>query len=256
MPSYNERRRSVARERLLLNDVLREDGVFKVLRSAIIISDQRARNPSSHVRRFKDAAARAIRSALMSKCRCRCLCPLPSSSVRARCAGRYVDDAVRRILAMKFEGSCSKIPMSMLPRGCEDRHARRDRARPEAARKAMILLKNDKQLLPLDASGSSAGGARNPCARTPIGGYTIFPVHVVSRPRRPPERIGVGASRSTMRKPSHYRTPRLGGMKSSSSIGGQRASDRGSGADGAQRRRRRDGSRDMSRPAEAWPTDI
>jgi len=86
-----------------------------------------------------------------------------------------VDDAVRRILAVKFKLGLFEHPIadsSALPTVGSDAH--RQLAR-EAVRKSLVLLKNDNQALPLAKNAPTifvAGEAANDIG-TQCGGWTI-----------------------------------------------------------------------------------
>ena len=93
-----------------------------------------------------------------------------------------IDDAVRRVLTMKFLAGLFEAPY------VDARRADALTATPdavalarEAAAKAMVLLKNANGTLPLDASKISRMAVLGTHARdTPIGGYSDVPAHVVS----------------------------------------------------------------------------
>ncbi|PIB93663.1 glycoside hydrolase family 3 N-terminal domain-containing protein [Caulobacter sp. FWC2] len=93
-----------------------------------------------------------------------------------------VDAAVARVLTMKFEGGLFENPY------CDEKTADAKTATPdavalarEAARKAAVLLKNDKGLLPLDGKKIKRLALLGTHAKdTPIGGYSDIPRHVVS----------------------------------------------------------------------------
>lgn len=93
-----------------------------------------------------------------------------------------VDAAVARVLTMKFEGGLFENPY------CDEKTADAKTATPdavalarEAARKAVVLLKNDKSLLPLDGKKIKRLALLGTHAKdTPIGGYSDVPRHVVS----------------------------------------------------------------------------
>ncbi|PSJ38461.1 glycoside hydrolase family 3 N-terminal domain-containing protein [Allosphingosinicella deserti] len=93
-----------------------------------------------------------------------------------------IDDSVRRILTMKFQAGLFENPYVDVA-SADARTATPDAialAR-EAARKAMVLLKNDKNVLPLDAGALKRVAVLGTHARdTPIGGYSDVPRHVVS----------------------------------------------------------------------------
>ncbi|WP_374470649.1 glycoside hydrolase family 3 N-terminal domain-containing protein [Phenylobacterium sp.] len=93
-----------------------------------------------------------------------------------------IDAAVRRVLRLKFEAGLFENPYA------DERRADRLTATPdaialarEAARRCMVLLKNDKGLLPLDAGKIGRLAVLGTHARdTPIGGYSDIPRKVVS----------------------------------------------------------------------------
>lgn len=93
-----------------------------------------------------------------------------------------VDAAVARVLRMKFEGGLFENPYA------DEKTAEARTNTPqaialarEAARKAVVLLKNDKGLLPLDGKAIKRLALLGTHARdTPIGGYSDVPRHVVS----------------------------------------------------------------------------
>ena len=73
----------------------------------------------------------------------------------------------------------------------------------------MVLLKNDKELLPLDAGKIDRMAVIGTHARdTPIGGYSDMPAHVVSVLEGMQEAEARAASRSTM--PRACGSPRAG----------------------------------------------
>ncbi len=93
-----------------------------------------------------------------------------------------VDAAVARVLTMKFEGGLFENPYA------DEKTADAKTATPqavalarEAARKAVVLLKNDKGVLPLDGKKLKRVALLGTHAKdTPIGGYSDIPRHVVS----------------------------------------------------------------------------
>lgn len=93
-----------------------------------------------------------------------------------------VDNAVRRILAMKFQMGLFENPYADA-RAAEAKTATPDAialAR-EAAVRSMVLLKNQNNLLPLDPARIGRMLVVGTHARdTPIGGYSDVPKHVVS----------------------------------------------------------------------------
>jgi len=93
-----------------------------------------------------------------------------------------IDAAVARVLTMKFEGGLFENPY------CDEKTADAKTATPdavalarEAARKAVVLLKNEKGVLPLDGKKIKRLALLGTHAKdTPIGGYSDIPRHVVS----------------------------------------------------------------------------
>lgn len=93
-----------------------------------------------------------------------------------------IDNAVHRVLEMKFEGGLFENPYA------DVKLAARRTNTPEAialarqaARESVVLLKNANGLLPLDAAGIKRMAVIGTHARdTPIGGYSDVPNHVVS----------------------------------------------------------------------------
>jgi beta-glucosidase len=107
---------------------------------------------------------------------------LPELVRSGRVAQQLVDDAVRRVLRLKFESGLFDNPFPD-PATAESKTATPDAialAR-EAAGKAIVLLKNDQNLLPLNAAKIGRMAVIGTHARdTPIGGYSDVPGHVVS----------------------------------------------------------------------------
>ncbi|HMC90956.1 MAG TPA: glycoside hydrolase family 3 N-terminal domain-containing protein, partial [Allosphingosinicella sp.] len=107
---------------------------------------------------------------------------LPELVRSGRVPQAEIDDAVRRILRMKFEAGLFEHPF------VDAKAALAKEATPdaialarEAAREAMVLLKNDGGVLPLDAGRIKRLAVLGTHARdTPIGGYSDEPRHVVS----------------------------------------------------------------------------
>jgi beta-glucosidase len=132
---------------------------------------------------IKEAAERAIKSGVDVET------PDPEGYVHlpelireGRVPQSLVDDAVRRVLRLKFEAGLFENPYPD-PATAEAKTATPDAialAR-EAADKTIVLLKNEKQLLPLDASKIRRMAVIGTHAKdTPIGGYSDVPKHVVS----------------------------------------------------------------------------
>jgi beta-glucosidase len=167
----------------LLRVVLKKEWGFK----GAVVSDYFAINELVTRHKMfgnvKDAAERAIRSGVDVET------PDPqgyanlAALVReGRVPQALVDDAVRRVLRLKFESGLFENPYPDVATA-EAKTATPDAialAR-EAAQRAIVLLKNDKGVLPLDPSRIRRIAVLGTHARdTPIGGYSDQPKHVVS----------------------------------------------------------------------------
>ncbi|WP_068875566.1 MULTISPECIES: glycoside hydrolase family 3 N-terminal domain-containing protein [unclassified Phenylobacterium] len=184
MPSYNEIDGVPSHaNRWLLHDVLREEWGFQgaTLSDYFAIREMVTRHKMYET--LDDAAVAAIKAGVDVE--------LPDGEAYNRLpelvrAGRIsqaeIDAAVRRVLTLKFEGGFFENPYGDL------KNADRLTAAPDAialarqaAAKAMVLLKNDKGLLPLDAGKVGRLAVLGTHARdTPIGGYSDIPRKVVS----------------------------------------------------------------------------
>ena len=131
----------------------------------------------------KDAAERAIKSGVDVET------PDPEGFAHLRELVRegrvpqaLIDDAVRRVLRLKFEAGLFEHPYPD-PATAASKTATPDAialAR-EAADQTIVLLRNEGQLLPLDGSKIRRMAVIGTHARdTPIGGYSDVPRHVVS----------------------------------------------------------------------------
>lgn len=167
----------------LLNDVLRGEWGFK----GAVVSDYFAiREMSSRHRMFgnsKDAAERAIGSGVDSETPDpEGFAHLPELVRSGRVSQAVVDQAVRRVLRMKFEAGLFENPYA------DATTADAKTATPdaialarEAAQRSIVLLKNDRALLPLDPAKIGRMLVIGTHAKdTPIGGYSDEPAHVVS----------------------------------------------------------------------------
>lgn len=184
MPSYNEIDGVPSHaNRWLLNDVLRGEWGFK----GATLSDYFAiREMITRHKMFDspdDAAVAAMNAGVdVELPDGDCYNRLPELVRAGRIPQAQIDAAVRRVLRLKFEAGLFENPYA------DARRAERLTATPdaialarEAARKAMILLKNDKGLLPLDAGKIRRLALLGTHARdTPIGGYSDIPRKVVS----------------------------------------------------------------------------
>lgn len=184
MASYNEIDGIPSHaNRWLLTDVLRGEWGFK----GAVVSDYFAiREMVSRHKMFvdvKDAGEQAIKAGVDAET------PdgegfvhLPELVRSGRVPQALVDNAVRRILTMKLEAGLFETPYVDAGKA-EARTATADAialAR-EAARRSIVLLKNDRGILPLDPSRIKRLAVLGTHARdTPIGGYSDEPRHVVS----------------------------------------------------------------------------
>ncbi|HET7606523.1 MAG TPA: glycoside hydrolase family 3 N-terminal domain-containing protein [Sphingomicrobium sp.] len=131
----------------------------------------------------KDAAERAIKSGVdVETPDPEAYTHLPELVRERRVPMALIDQAVRRVLALKFESGLFENPFPD-PATADAKTATPDAialAR-EAAGKAIVLLKNDKSLLPLDSARIKRVAVLGTHAKdTPIGGYSDVPRHVVS----------------------------------------------------------------------------
>jgi beta-glucosidase len=167
----------------LLNDVLRREWGYK----GAVVSDYYAIRElvSRHhmYSNVKEAAERAIMSGVDVET------PDPEGYAHLaelvrenRVPMAVVDQAVRRVLALKFNAGLFENPYPDVAT------AQAKTATPdaialarEAAGRAIVLLKNDRNLLPLGAGKIHRLAVLGTHARdTPIGGYSDVPGHVVS----------------------------------------------------------------------------
>jgi beta-glucosidase len=167
----------------LLTDVLRGEWGFQ----GTVVSDYFAvRELVTRHRMFKDvkdAAARALTAGVDVE--------TPDGEgfnhlmdlVReGRISQGQVDNAVRRVLRMKFEGGLFENPYADVKTATAKTNTPDAVALArQAARESVVLLKNANGLLPLDTRGIKRMAVIGTHARdTPIGGYSDVPKHVVS----------------------------------------------------------------------------
>ena len=127
---------------------------------------------------------------------------LPELVRSGRVPQACVDQAVRRMLRLKFEAGLFENPFAD-PATAEARTATPDAVAlaREAARKAIVLLKNEGALLPLDAGRLKRVAVLGTHARdTPIGGYSDQPRARRQRSRRDSRAPDAASSRSIMPK--------------------------------------------------------
>jgi beta-glucosidase len=167
----------------LLNGVLRGEWGYK----GAVISDYFAiRELVTRHRMFGDisqAAERAIKSGVDAETPDgEAYLRLPELVKSGRVPQVLVDNAVRRMLRLKFEAGLFENPYADAA-NADARTATPDAVAlaREAAQRAIVLLKNDKGVLPLDATKIRRLAVLGTHARdTPIGGYSDQPRHVVS----------------------------------------------------------------------------
>lgn len=167
----------------LLNGVLRDEWGFQ----GAVVSDYygiRELVTRHHVTdNAKDAAERAILSGVdVETPDPEAYVHLPELVREGRVPMSVIDNAVRRVLELKFEAGLFENPYPD-PAIAEAKTAAPDAVAiaREAADKAIVLLKNDKGLLPLQAARIRRIAVLGTHARdTPIGGYSDSPKHVVS----------------------------------------------------------------------------
>jgi beta-glucosidase len=184
MPSYNEIDGVPSHANSwLLNDVLRGEWGFK---GATVSDYGGIPELISRHKMFNDmadAAERAIESGVDSETPdVRAYKHLPELVRTGRVPQQVLDDAVRRILRIKFESGLFENPYAD-PATADAKTATADAVAlaREAAQRSMILLKNERALLPLDVTGIRRMAVLGTHARdTPIGGYSDEPKHVVS----------------------------------------------------------------------------
>jgi beta-glucosidase len=184
MPSYNEIDGLPSHaNRWLLTDVLRKEWGFK----GVTVSDYMAVNElvtRHHLAATpKEAALRAVKAGVDIET------PDPlgylalAELVReGRISVKEIDAAVRRILKLKFQAGLFENPYADAAQA-DALTATADAialAR-EAAQRSAVLLKNDKNLLPLQPDRVGRMLLVGTHAKdTPIGGYSDVPRHVVS----------------------------------------------------------------------------
>jgi beta-glucosidase len=184
MPSYNEIDGVPSHiNKWLLTDVLRKEWGYQ----GTVVSDYFAiRELVVRHKLFGDqagAAAAALEAGVDTETPDGEAYKLLPGLVRSgKVSQAQVDAAVRRILRMKFESGLFEHPYvdASLAEGRTDTPDAQALAR-QAAREAIVLLKNDRNLLPLDPARIGHLLVVGTHARdTPIGGYSDEPKHVVS----------------------------------------------------------------------------
>ncbi|WP_209348224.1 glycoside hydrolase family 3 N-terminal domain-containing protein [Pontixanthobacter sp. CEM42] len=183
MPSYNEIGALPSHANgWLLKDILKDEWGFEgaVVSDYFAIREMVTRHQM--LADAKQAAERAIKAGVDNEMAdADTFLTLPELVAEGRVDIALIDDAVRRILRLKFLARMFENPYANAD------HAERIEANPEAialareaARKSAVLLKNDG-LLPLAADKIDRMLVVGTHAKdTPIGGYSDVPRHVVS----------------------------------------------------------------------------
>ncbi|UUL81216.1 glycoside hydrolase family 3 N-terminal domain-containing protein [Sphingomonas qomolangmaensis] len=167
----------------LLGDVLRKEWGFQ----GLVVSDYFAiREMVTRHKMFSDigdAAARALDAGVdIETPDGEGFTKLPELLKAGKVTQEQIDTAVRRILTMKFQAGLFENPYV-------DANAAAAKVNTpdavalarEAAQRAMVLLKNDKGVLPLDATKIKRMAVIGTHANdTPLGGYSEVPAKVVS----------------------------------------------------------------------------
>ncbi|MFN3649503.1 MAG: glycoside hydrolase family 3 N-terminal domain-containing protein [Armatimonadota bacterium] len=184
MASYNEIDGVPSHaNRWLLNDVLRGAWGFQgaVLSDYYGIRELNTRHRMST--ELRTAAARALEAGVDAEMPdAEGYLLLPELVKSGRVSVKLLDTAVRRILELKFQAGLFENPY-VDAGAAEARTATPDAVAlaREAARRSIVLLKNEGGLLPLDAARIRRLAVLGTHARdTPIGGYSDVPRHVVS----------------------------------------------------------------------------
>ena len=184
MPSYNEIDGvPSSANRWLLRDVLRGEWGFKGATTSdyfaireLITRHHIAADPDGAAVRAMDAGVdMELPDGLGYK-------RLPDLVKAGKVSQAQVDEAVRRILTIKVQSGLFEHPYVDAAKAAAltDQPADVALAR-RAAQEAMVLLKNDQGLLPLDPAKVGRLLVVGTHARdTPIGGYSSVPKHVVS----------------------------------------------------------------------------
>jgi len=184
MPSYNEIDGVPSSgNRWLLRDVLRGEWGFKGATTSDYFAIRELITRHHVAADLDAAAARAMDAGVdMELPDGLAYKRLPALVQAGKVSQAQIDEAVRRILTIKVESGLFEHPYvdaakaaSLTDQPADVALARR------AADEAMVLLKNDRGLLPLDPAKVGRLLVVGTHARdTPIGGYSSIPKHVVS----------------------------------------------------------------------------
>jgi beta-glucosidase len=198
MPSYNEidGMPSTA-NRWMLHDVLRKEWGFE----GTIVSDWQAISQLAKRHRVAGSAAEAARQALAATVDVE----LPDVETydtlieqvkQGKVSEAAIDDAVRRLLRVKFE--LGLFEDSFVDPARAEQISGAEASRPlalQAARQAIVLLQNRDGLLPLDAAKLKRVAVIGPhAAEVMLGGYSGIPRHSVSILEGIRTRLGTGVT--------------------------------------------------------------
>jgi beta-glucosidase len=184
MPSYNEIDGVPSSgNRWLLRDVLRGEWGFKGATTSDYFAIREMITRHHIVADLDGAAVRAMDAGVdMELPDGLAYKRLPALVQAGKVSQQQIDEAVRRILTIKVQSGLFEHPYVDAAKadGLTDQPGDIALAR-HAAQEAMVLLKNDQHLLPLDPAKVGRLLVVGTHARdTPIGGYSDVPRHVVS----------------------------------------------------------------------------
>lgn len=184
MPSYNEIDGVPSHaNRWLLTDVLRGEWGFKGATVSDYFAVREMVGRHKMFASLDDAAVRAMAAGVDSETPDgEAYALLPKLVRSGRVPQKQVDDAVRRMLRLKFQSGLFEHPYvdadaALAKEATPDAIA----LARQAARESIVLLKNQGNLLPLNPGALKRVAVLGTHARdTPIGGYSDEPRHVVS----------------------------------------------------------------------------
>ncbi|MEO5775122.1 MAG: glycoside hydrolase family 3 N-terminal domain-containing protein [Sphingomicrobium sp.] len=184
MPSYNEIDGVPSHaNRWLLTDVLRREWGFKGATVSDYFAIPELSRRHAMFASVDDAAVVAMNAGVDSETPDgEAYILLPKLVQSGRIPQKQVDDAVRRILRLKFQAGLFEHPY-VDAAGALSKEATPDAVAlaRQAARESVVLLKNENRLLPLNPAALKRIAVLGTHARdTPIGGYSDVPRHVVS----------------------------------------------------------------------------
>ncbi len=170
--------------RWLLTTVLREEWGFR----GTVVTDCNGIEDLYRGHRYlpgpREAIAAAIHSGVDIECGNTFVPYLPELAEKNVVATPFIDSAVRRIMRSRFllglYDPPSQVPYTKIPLSVVDGPEHRELAR-QAAREAIILLRNEGSLLPLDTARLRRVAVLGPLADVALlGGYTGRYSHAVS----------------------------------------------------------------------------